>query len=62
MLVTASCSHNVSRGEFLDALGSASLEAGRDARMFRFAGAAGDHPVLATLPESEYLKCAFVRA
>jgi 23S rRNA (cytosine1962-C5)-methyltransferase len=62
VLVTASCSHNVGRGEFLDALALASLEAGRDARIFRYAGAAPDHPVLATLPESEYLKCAFVRA
>ena len=26
------------------------------------AGAAPDHPALANLPESEYLKCAFVRA
>lgn len=62
VLVTASCSHNVGRGEFLDALAAASVEVGRDARIFRFTGAAPDHPVLATLPESEYLKCAFVRA
>lgn len=62
VLVTASCSHNVGRGEFLDTLAGAALEAGRNARIFRFAGASADHPVLATLPESEYLKCAFVRA
>ncbi|NOT31300.1 MAG: class I SAM-dependent rRNA methyltransferase [Planctomycetes bacterium] len=62
VLVSASCSHNVARGEFLDALGGASLDEGRAARIFRFTGAAPDHPVLATLPESEYLKCAFVRA
>jgi len=62
VLVSASCSHNVSRGEFLDALASASLDESREARIFRCAGAAPDHPVLATLPESEYLKCAFVRA
>jgi 23S rRNA (cytosine1962-C5)-methyltransferase len=61
VLVTCSCSHNIGRGEFLDALAGASLEASREARMFAYAGAAGDHPVLATLPESEYLKCAFVR-
>jgi 23S rRNA (cytosine1962-C5)-methyltransferase len=62
VLVSASCSHNVGRGEFLDALAFASLDAGRSARIFRSSGAAPDHPVLATLPESEYLKCAFVRA
>jgi len=62
VLVSASCSYNVGRGEFLDTLGAASLEVGRPARLFRFEGAAADHPVLVTLPESEYLKCAFVRA
>jgi 23S rRNA (cytosine1962-C5)-methyltransferase len=61
VLVTASCSHNIGRGEFLDALAHASLDARREARIFRYAGASSDHPVLATLPESEYLKCAFVR-
>ena len=60
--MSASCSHNVSRGEFLDALAAASLDEHRQARIFRSAGASPDHPVLATLPESEYLKCAFVRA
>ena len=39
----------------------ASVATGRAARIFRFTGAAPDHPVLATLPESEYLKCAFLR-
>jgi 23S rRNA (cytosine1962-C5)-methyltransferase len=62
VLVTASCSHNVARGEFLDALAFASLDERREARIFATSGAAPDHPVLATLPESEYLKCAFVRA
>ena len=61
VLVSASCSHNVGRGEFLDALAYASLDEGRAARIFHTSGAFGDHPVLATLPESEYLKCAFVR-
>jgi len=62
VLAMASCSHNVGRGELLDAIAFASLDAGREARIFRYASAAPDHPVLATLPESEYLKCAFVRA
>jgi 23S rRNA (cytosine1962-C5)-methyltransferase len=61
VLVSASCSHNITRGDFLDALAHAALDAGREARVFRCAGAAPDHPVLARLPESEYLKCAFVR-
>ena len=61
VLVTCSCSFNVDRESFLACLAQASLDAGRDARIFRTSGAAADHPVLATLPESEYLKCAFVR-
>lgn len=61
VLVTASCSHNVSRGDFIDVLARASLDAKREARLFRFSGAGPDHPVLPTLPESEYLKCAFLR-
>lgn len=61
VLVSASCSYNIGRGEFLDALARASLDEGREARIFHTSGAGPDHPVLATLPESEYLKCAFVR-
>jgi len=61
VLVSASCSHNVDRPAFVGCLARASLAAGREARLFRFAGAGEDHPVLATLPESEYLKCAFAR-
>ncbi len=68
LLVSASCSYNVDRPTFTRAIAEASLDAGpaggggREARIFRFTGAAADHPVLATLPESDYLKCAFVRA
>ncbi len=61
VLVSASCSHNVSRDEFQQALARAALDERREARIFRLAGAAPDHPVRAALPESEYLKCAFVR-
>jgi 23S rRNA (cytosine1962-C5)-methyltransferase len=61
VLVICSCSHNVGRDDFLATLAHAALEEGRSARVFRQAGAGPDHPVLAGLPESEYLKCAFVR-
>jgi 23S rRNA (cytosine1962-C5)-methyltransferase len=62
VLVSASCSFNVTRSDFVAALAAGALDVGREARIFRFAGAAPDHPALANLPESEYLKCAFVRA
>jgi len=61
VLVSASCSFNVGRGQFAEVLGQAALESGRRARIFEFTGAGPDHPLLANLPESEYLKCAFVR-
>jgi len=61
VLVSASCSHNVDRDTFTRCLADASLDARRAARIFRFAGPGPDHPVLATVPETDYLKCAFVR-
>ena len=61
VLVSASCSHNVGRDDFVAALAAAALEETCDARVFALTGASADHPVLAGLPESEYLKCAFVR-
>jgi len=61
VLVSASCSHNVGRDAFVAALAAGARDAEREARVFRLAGAGPDHPVLASLPESEYLKCAFVR-
>ncbi len=62
VLVTCSCSYNVDRATFIGAIAQAALDVGRDARIFRASGAGPDHPVLASLPESEYLKCLFVRA
>ena len=60
-LVTASCSYNVGRAEFLQCIAQAALDAQRTARIHRITGAAGDHPLLPALPESEYLKCVFAR-
>ena len=59
-LVTASCSYNVSREAFLGFLAEAARDAGRDAWLTEVRGAAADHPVLLSLPESGYLKCAFL--
>jgi 23S rRNA (cytosine1962-C5)-methyltransferase len=60
VLVSASCSYAVTRAHFLELLADASLAAGREARLFDYTGAGPDHPVLLTLPESSYLKCAFL--
>ena len=61
VLVSASCSYNVKQEAFLEYLGQASLACGREARLLEFAGAAPDHPTSLLLPESSYLKCAFLR-
>ena len=59
--VIASCSYNIDRKSFTGCLADASLQVDREARIFNFSGASADHPVLATVPETDYLKCAFVR-
>jgi len=61
LLVSASCSHAMGSAEFQDCLRQAAADSGRAAWLLDFRGASADHPVLLTLPESAYLKCAFVR-
>jgi 23S rRNA (cytosine1962-C5)-methyltransferase len=60
-LVSASCSFNVRAHTFVEFLAAAAARAERDAYLEELAGAAPDHPALLTLPESRYLKCAFLR-
>jgi 23S rRNA (cytosine1962-C5)-methyltransferase len=57
ILVTCSCSFHVSEAEFLEMLGSAAADAGRQVRILEKRGAAKDHPVLVNVPETSYLKC-----
>jgi len=61
-LVTASCSYNIKASDFRGFLASAAQLAGRDVWLSQLTGASPDHPELLTLPESSYLKCAFLRA
>jgi 23S rRNA (cytosine1962-C5)-methyltransferase len=60
-LVSASCSHAVRPELFVELLARAAREAGRDVYLEELRGASPDHPALLTLPESSYLKCAFLR-
>ena len=57
VLVTCSCSFHVEQSQFLTMLEAAVADAGRRVRILEKRGAAGDHPVLAGVPESSYLKC-----
>ena len=60
-LVSASCSYNVQPETFVGFLAKAAHLASVDAFLVELAGAAPDHPALLALPESAYLKCAFLR-
>jgi 23S rRNA (cytosine1962-C5)-methyltransferase len=57
LLVTCSCSYHVSEGEFLEMLASAALDAGRQLRVVERRSQSKDHPILLTVPETQYLKC-----
>jgi 23S rRNA (cytosine1962-C5)-methyltransferase len=57
VLVTCSCSHHISAADFTATLAAAAADAGRRVRLLERRGAAPDHPVVLTIPETEYLKC-----
>jgi len=57
MLVTCSCSGHVVREDFQFMLAGVAQKTGREIQVLECRGAAGDHPVSLTCPESEYLKC-----
>jgi 23S rRNA (cytosine1962-C5)-methyltransferase len=57
ILVTCSCSGGVRREDFLGMLHGVAIKTGRELQVLRQRGAASDHPVAVTCPESEYLKC-----
>jgi 23S rRNA (cytosine1962-C5)-methyltransferase len=60
-LVTCSCSHHVGIEEFTSVVAAAAGDARRSVRVLERRGAAADHPVLITVPETEYLKCLICR-
>ncbi len=57
VLITSSCSHFVDTADFIEALKRAANSAQRQARVLAVRGAAPDHPVLLSMPETEYLCC-----
>jgi len=60
-LATFSCSQAVDAASFTMAVAWAGLDAGRELQIVRRLGQGSDHPVLASFPESEYLKGLLVR-
>ncbi|MGY0505852.1 class I SAM-dependent rRNA methyltransferase [Luteimonas sp. e5] len=61
LFATFSCTGLVSEEQFLDMLRRAAFYAGRSVQVLKVAGAGPDHPWLAQVPESRYLKAAFCR-
>jgi 23S rRNA (cytosine1962-C5)-methyltransferase len=56
-LVTCSCSFHMDKQALWELINVAALKAGRRLRLVDYGTQAPDHPVLAAMPETEYLKC-----
>lgn len=56
LLATFSCSHHVNEAAFAQTMADALVDARRSARKIRRFEQSPDHPVLPTLPETEYFK------
>ena len=61
VLFSSSCSHHVSKSDFIQMLKNGSLDAGKRVKLLEFRGQSRDHPVLLSMPETDYLKCAILR-
>ena len=61
ILLTCSCTGLVGEDEFLDMIRRAAFYAGRTVQILKVAGAGADHPVMAHVKESRYLKAVFCR-
>jgi 23S rRNA (cytosine1962-C5)-methyltransferase len=61
ILITSSCSYNMSESTFLDILRDCAKDSGSTWRIIERRGQSADHPVLLSFPESFYLKCLFLQ-
>ena len=60
LLATSSCSYHLSKEMFIDMLNAAGKIARRSLRLIEMRSQGPDHPALLSMPETEYLKCAFL--
>lgn len=60
LLATSSCSHHLDKSAFIEIIQRSSRDANREIRILEFRGQSPDHPVLLSVPETEYLKCLFL--
>lgn len=61
ILATASCSHHVLEETFLSIITNCAVSARKNLRLLDWRGAAPDHPVLPSMPETRYLKFGIFR-
>jgi 23S rRNA (cytosine1962-C5)-methyltransferase len=61
ILVTSSCSYHLTEDAFFDLICAAARDAHRYVQVVERRGQAGDHPMLAGMPETHYLKCFILR-
>jgi 23S rRNA (cytosine1962-C5)-methyltransferase len=59
-LITCSCSYHVNPAEFIQVVTDASRDVHRIIRILENRTQAKDHPILATAPETAYLKCLII--
>jgi 23S rRNA (cytosine1962-C5)-methyltransferase len=62
ILITSSCSYHMSEEDFFETICEAAQDTRRYIQVIERRGQATDHPVLAGMPETRYLKCFFLRA
>ena len=60
-LVTSSCSHPVSEEDLWKSIRLAARDAKREIRLIEQRSHSADHPILASMPETKYLKCFIVQ-
>jgi 23S rRNA (cytosine1962-C5)-methyltransferase len=61
VLITSSCSYHMLEADFFELLCEAARDTRRYMQVIERRGQATDHPVLAGMPETHYLKCFFLR-
>ena len=61
LLVTCTCSYHMSEPDFLNVIADAAADARRRVQLVEKRIQSGDHPVLAGVPETLYLKCVIAR-
>ena len=61
VLVTCSCSYNVSEAMFLDVVSEAAADAAAEVALVEKRAQGRDHPILINVPETYYLKCLILR-